>query len=199
MRIAIDIDGVMTNLEQFVIDHLTKYCVENHIDFNVGQFSYDHSKTFNITKDQEMAFWERHLVDYAINEKARPFTSDVINKLRREGHEIYILTARWYTNQEDEFGKKMRKLVKRWLSKNKIPYDKLIFSKAKNEEKIQEIKQNNFDLVIEDSPSNINQLSKVVPMICYDAQYNRDCDGENIIRCYSWWDIYRVIKENLCK
>ena len=40
MRIGIDIDGVLTNMEQFLIDYLSKYCVENNIKFNIGIRSY---------------------------------------------------------------------------------------------------------------------------------------------------------------
>ena len=36
MRIGIDIDGVLTNIEQFVLDYLSKYCVENNIEYNIS-------------------------------------------------------------------------------------------------------------------------------------------------------------------
>ena len=57
-----------------------------------------------------------------------------------------------------------------------------------------EMGDNRIDLMIEDSPKNINELSKIVPVICYDARYNRQCEGENITRCYSWYDIYNKVK-----
>ena len=34
-----------------------------------------------------------------------------------------------------------------------------------------------------------------IPVICYHANYNEQCNGKNIYRCYSWYDIYRKIKE----
>ncbi len=34
---------------------------------------------------------------------------------------------------------------------------------------------------------------KELPVICYDAQYNKHCNGNNIIRCYSWYDIYEKL------
>ena len=84
----------------------------------------------------------------------------------------------------------MREIVKDWLIENKIVYDKLIFSKAEKEDKLQEIIENKIDVMIEDNPNNINQLSSVVPIICYNAGYNRECIGDKITRCYSWYDIY---------
>lgn len=194
MRIGIDIDGVLTNLEQYVIDYVSKYCVKNNIEYNIGESNYNHYKTFNITKEQEMEFWNDYLENYSINEKARPFAAEVIKKLKEEGNEVYIITARWNTNRDDETGNKMREIVKNWLYENKIEYDKLIFSKASKERKSLEILEYKIDLMIEDSPSNINELADIVKVICYNAEYNKECIGDKIIRCYSWYDIYRKIK-----
>ena len=194
MRIGIDIDGVLTNVERFSIDYLTKYCVENNINFNVGNSNYSVHKAFNISKEQEDNFWKEYLEHYSIYEKARPFAADVVQKLNKEGHEIYIITARWLTNRDDKLGEHMRQLVKNWLLENNIYYDKLIFSKAENENKYQEVKEHNIDIMIEDNPNNIIELSKSIPIICYDAEYNRNCEGTNITRCYSWYDIYRTFK-----
>lgn len=193
MRIGIDIDGVLTNVEQYILDHISKYCVENNIEYNIGNSNYDYCKTFNISKEIEKDFWTNHLEKYATNEKARPFASEIIKKLKEDGHEIYIITARWMTNVDNEVGNKMRKIVEKWLRENKILYDKLIFSKATKERKYQEIIENKIDLMIEDSPNNINEISKIIPVICYNAGYNKNCIGNQIIRCYSWYDIYNKI------
>ena len=198
MRIGIDIDGVLTDIEQFVIDYISKYCVENKIKYNIGDYDYNYSKTFNITDEQEENFWNEYLEYYAVNEKARPFAAEVINKLREDGHEIYIITARWLTNRDDDLGNRMKEIVKNWLHENKILYDKLIFSKALKERKSQEIIEHKIDLMIEDSPNNINELANIIPVICYNAEYNKNCIDNKIIRCYSWYDIYSNINNLDC-
>ena len=195
MRIAIDIDGVLTNVEQFVLDYMSKFCVENGIDYHVGKSTYGGNETFGLNKEQGDAFWDKYLIYYAENEKARPFASEVIKKFKEDGHEIYILTARWTSNRDDEVGRRMREIVKNWLKESDIVYDKLIFSKAAKEKKSQEVLDYEVDVMIEDSPSNIMDLSKIIPVICYDTQYNRECVGKNIIRCYSWYDILKTIRE----
>lgn len=194
MRIGIDIDGVLTDIERFVADYMTKYCIENNIEYRIGESSYNVHETFNISKEQGNNFWDTYIEDYAKNEKARTFAPEVIEKLKQEGNEIYIITARWGTSKDDEKGSKMRETVRNWLCEYKIPYDKLIFVKSSNERKSYEIIENKIDIMIEDNPNNINELSKIIPVICYDAEYNRDCKGEKIIRCYSWYDIYRTIR-----
>ena len=196
MRVGIDIDGVLTNVGQFELDYLTKYCVENGVSYEVGERDYDPAKTFGIKEEIEDHFWSQYLEYYAIHELARPFASEVIKKLKEEGNEIYIITARTLSNRKDSIGEHMRNLVKEWLKNNEIFYDKLIFSKASNEKKVQEILDYKIDVMIEDNPNNIMELSKVVPILCYDTEYNRNCLGENITRCYSWYDIYDKLKGN---
>ena len=194
MRIGIDIDGVLTNVGDAVMNYATKYFVENNIKYEIGKIDYDYFKTFNI-KDRniENKFWNEYLEYYSVNEKARPLASEVIKELKKDGHEIYIITARWLTNQDNEAGERMCNIVKNWLKENDIVYDKLVFSKAEKERKPDEIKEYKIDVMIEDSPKNINELSKIVKVICYNTEYNKECNGNNIIRCYSWYDIYDKI------
>ncbi len=52
------------------------------------------------TKKAEDEFWEKYLYEYAKNEPARKFASEVINKLKDEGKEIYIITARYLTDMD---------------------------------------------------------------------------------------------------
>ena len=54
---------------------------------------------------------------------------------------------------------------------------------------------NKIDIMIDDTPKNIKAISNVIPVICYNSNYNKLCEGSNIIRCYSWYDIYNTIKE----
>jgi uncharacterized HAD superfamily protein len=85
--------------------------------------------------------------------------------------------------------------LKNWLGENNIAYDKVLFSKGSNENKSQEIIENKIDLMIEDNPNNINELSKLVPVICYNTEYNKQCNSDKIFRCYSWYDIYNKINK----
>ena len=193
MKIGIDIDGVLTDVEKYAIDYISKWCVENNIEYNIREINYQFNKTFNISEKQEDDFWYKNIESYGINISIRPFASEVIKRLKEEGHEIYIITARFLSNREDEIGERMRNIVRNWLNKNEIDYDKLIFSRRSKERKVQEIIDNKIDLMIEDSPNNIKQISQIIPVICYHAQYNKDCIGDKVIRCYSWYDVYKKI------
>lgn len=55
--------------------------------------------------------------------------------------------------------------------------------------------ENKIDIMIEDSPTTVNELVKIVKVLYYDTRYNRNIENENIIRVYSWYDIYMKINE----
>lgn len=85
-----------------------------------------------------------------------------------------------------------KKIVLNWLKKNNIQHDNIIFSP---EDKLKIYINNNIDIMIEDKVENINKLSTIIPVICFNAGYNKQCNGKNIIRCYSWYDIYSKISK----
>lgn len=193
MRIGIDIDGVLTDLEQYQLDCGSKYVYEHFKSGVVNGEAYETFDILGIDNDTDDLFWKEYLEDYATLEPARKFAAEVIGKLRSDGYEIYIITARYLTDRNDELGLRMRTKVKDWLLKNGICYDKLIFSP---EDKLNVCKDNSIDLMIEDKVDNIKKISEVIPVICFNASYNRDLEGNNIIRCYSWYDIYSKIKKD---
>ena len=36
----------------------------------------------------------------------------------------------------------------------------------------------------------INNISKEIPVVCFNASYNKSCTSDNIYRAYSWYDVY---------
>ena len=191
MKIGIDIDGVLTDIEKFMIEYGTKFCLEEGLEINIKQIDYSEMIMFNWTQEQSDRFWNRYFTGYTLNEPQRKFASDVINKLREQGNKIYIITARNEYGLSEEYYGKMQKLTKEWLRKQNITYDRLIF--AKDEEKISQCLEKNIDIMIEDSPRNINDISRKVKVIKYDCKYNEDVEGTNIITAYSWCHIYDII------
>ena len=54
--------------------------------------------------------------------------------------------------------------------------------------------------MIEDKVENINIVSTAIPVICFHAEYNKECTGKNIYRAYNWYDIYNLINGGkICK
>ncbi len=191
MRIGIDIDGVLTDVEQYQLAVCSKYVYEFFDKGITDGEAYDTADIFALTKEEDEKLWDICIPHYSTKEKARAFASEVIKKLKYAGNQIYIITARTNTDRDDVLGEKTRNIVKKWLKDNDIVYDKIIFS---SEDKLDACLENKIDLMIEDKVENIEKISKVIPVICFNASYNKRCQGKNIIRCYSWYDIYGRIK-----
>lgn len=190
MRIGIDIDGVLTDEHKFIIDYGTKYFNTEGIKYILHNDIYDSPEIFEVTKTQYDGFWRKYLVYYSENISIRPFASEVVKKLKQESNEIYIITSRSFTTYENEYRQQMQNMVKNWLHKNNIVYDGIIFSTNKADI----CKKMHIDVMIEDKPENILSISKIIPVICYDHPYNNELFDKNIIRSYSWYDIYKKIK-----
>lgn len=190
MKIGIDIDGVLTEEHSFILDYGAKWFDNKNIPYTVHNNIYDSEKVFDVTKEEWKEFWKEHIFYYSKNIPVRPFASEIINKLKNENIEIFIITARYYTTYENEHTEEMQRIVKQWLDKNNIPYNNIIFS----EEKAKICKKYGINLMIEDKPENILSISSEIPVICYDHLYNKNLNNKNIIRCYSWYDIYNKIK-----
>ena len=192
MNIGIDLDGVLTNFNDFCLNYGTKYASEIGSGKIVNPRGYESIEIFSWSEQTDNDFWAKYKAKYAIEEKPRPFAKEVIDKLKNEGHNIYIITARSSEFQNVEIKNKMEELVRQWFKNNEIYYDELIFSTVN---KLENCRAKNIDIMVEDSPHNIRQLSEFLPILCFDTRYNRDVEGRNIIRCYSFYDIYEKIKE----
>ena len=65
---------------------------------------------------------------------------------------------------------------------------------------LNDAKNHNIDIMIEDKTENINSVSSQIQVICFYANHNKNLKGENIYRAYSWYDVYYkylIIKEKM--
>jgi len=191
MRIGIDIDGGLTDIEQWQLDVGGKFFSKFNKSVE-NKDGYEITEIFNVSKELDNQFWNEYLYEYATEEPSRKYANEVIEKLKDEGNEIYIVTARYLTNTNTTAGKKMREIVINWLKEQKIYYDEIIFSP---EDKKENCKKYNIDIMIEDKVDNINKISSIIPVICFHAGYNKECNGNNIYRVYNWYDIYNLIND----
>lgn len=190
MRIGIDIDGVLTDISREMLDNGSKFFYENNIEFKLNSLEYDDCKMLGVNEKNVLKYWNACLVSYVENCPIREHAKEVIKKLK-EKHEIYIITSRDEYGMPEDFYGKMQELTKKWLEKNGIKYDKLIFTN----EKLKKCKENNIDIMIDDSPSKIYEVSKEIKTFCYDVPYNIYVKGKNITRVYSWYDILNKIEK----
>ena len=193
MNIGIDIDGVLTDLEKAIIDFGTKMSVEEKWPIKIDVSKYWEVEALEWTQEQADKFWNKYLVEYVVESKPRMFSEEIIEMLKKEENNIYIITARNEYGMPPEYYGKMQELTREWLKNQDIKYDKLIF--ARDSEKLHQCIENNVEIMIEDSPNNIEDISKKIKVIKFDCQYNKQVNGENIITAYSWYHIYDIINK----
>lgn len=195
MRIGIDIDGVLTNVIRYACDYGSKYFFEKYgkLDININAWSL--KDMFSVTDEEDKECWLTIVKNYAMNEPASPFAAEIIDKLKNENNEIYIITARSASKWDDVDGE-MNNILISWFKKNNIRYDKLIVSK----DKLEMCKKYGINAMIEDKTENIKSISNEIPVICFDENHNKNLKGKNIYRAYSWYDVYYkylIIKEDI--
>ena len=124
MRIGIDIDGVLTDIEQWQLDYGGKYFSKYNKSV-VNKDGYEITTIFEVDDNLDSQFWNEYLYEYVTKEPSRKFASEVVKKLKEDGNEIYIVTARYLTDRNTKEGQQMREIVVKWLGEQKIYYDKM--------------------------------------------------------------------------
>ena len=101
--------------------------------------------------------------------------------MKQEGNTIYIITARKQIRARNPY-----EITKNFLQKNNIQYDELVIQKDKKQFCI----DNNIEVLIDDEPHNITSVSKVIPVIVFEAVHNKKYNGSNIIKVNTWDQVY---------
>lgn len=190
MIIGIDIDGVLIDDDTYRLDHISKFCYENNLSNLEYPYAYEDKCIWE--KEIRSKYREKYFWNYIKNAPIRNFASEVIKKLHDEGNKIIIITGRYKTRENSIIGEQMRNDTITWLEKNNVIYDEICFAECP---KIKEIKEKNIDIMIDDSPEVLKEIIKVTKVLCYDNRYNRGLEYDNMIRVFSWYDIYRKINQ----
>lgn len=192
MRIGIDIDDTLTDIKEELELAALKYANKlgkrikqdtiDLIDKNDGSI-YQVKYGFN---DKELKYFLKDIQE-SITQKATPreYVKEAISKLKNEGNEIWIITARDIEFHDDPY-----MLSKEWLDRNNIQYDKLIVNAR---DKAQICKNEEIDLFIDDKVSNCMDIARVGIKTIRISNDNVVYD--NFITFKDWKSIYQYINE----
>ncbi|MBQ6476843.1 MAG: hypothetical protein IJI43_00155 [Bacilli bacterium] len=192
MRIGVDIDGVLNDIGQWHYSCGYKFCIENDINRGFNPHEYMIEKQFYLTDKENNKFWKEYIFDLMVSIPTRPYAAKVLHELRELGHEVVILTARDNRYLTNQYANTMNFYVEEWLLKNGIEYDNIISGTGNKKDKCL---KNNIDIMIEDKANNVEEISKHIPVLCFDAPYNKDVNKPNVERVYSWYQIYNYFLE----
>ena len=191
MKIGIDIDNVISNFDEELLKEYLKHNKELGYDTLINEnASYITRGMFNWPEEEIQAFYKNNIERIVCNLKVKFSAKEYIDKLKADGHEIYIITGRdngEYSNPYD--------MTKKWLDSNEIYYNKLILTNAyKNDKhgKTEKCLENNIDIMIDDSVNICKDcIEHNITTLLMDTNYNRY--ENSMIRMSDWKDIYNFI------
>ena len=188
MKIGIDIDDTLSNIKEQINIQAFNYALKlnKSVSFYNGKiFNYENLYR-NIYKldDNEIKYFISNIHEEITNMAVpREGAIEVIQKLKNESHQIYIITSRSFKYHNDPY-----MLSKKWLDKNGIKYDKLIVN-ADN--KLDICKNENIDIFIDDLVKNCVLLKDngiyAININDYDEKNNEIFYADN------WYKIYEII------
>ena len=188
MNIGIDIDNVISNFDEELLKEYIKHDKELRNSGIINQNAkYIRNDMFDWSKEEDETFYKENIERIAKNLKVIEGVKEYIDKLKKDGHNIYIITGRDNGEYSDPYN-----MTKEWLQENNIYYDKLIFTDAYDKsQKSKECIKNNVEIMIDDSVSICkNCVESGITTLIMDKPYNRE---ENITRVKNWKEIYEYI------
>ncbi len=180
LNLGFDIDGVIADFSQPLLKTIKKnygltlkpadiYCFELDIVLGIS-----HS-------EEEQLIGEVLKDDLPLNLGAK----ETLERLSREGHNIYLLTSRYGH---------LRDITQSWLKEKDVPYNQLHL--LNNGEKYLS-KVDPLDLIVEDSLREaLGWATKVKSVLIYDQPWNKTLNVKNLIkRVYNWNEIYNEVQQ----
>ena len=188
MRIGIDIDNCISNFDDVLLEEYIKHDKELRNTGIINDKPYHITVgMFDWSKEENDDFYYNNIQRIAMSLKPLNNAKEIIDKLKADGNEIYIITSRdngEYINPE--------KMTREWLEKYEIYFDKLILTGK--HEKGPVCKENNIDIMIEDSTKNCEDI-EANGVKCYmmNTRYNKH--KTRFERVKTWKEIYSKISQ----
>ena len=188
MRIGIDIDNCISNFDDVLLEEYIKHDKELRNTGIINEEPYHITVgMFDWSKEENDEFYYNNIQRIAMSLKPLNNAKEVIDKLKADGNEIYIITSRdngEYVNPE--------KMTREWLEKYDIYFDKLILTGR--HEKGPVCKENNIDIMIEDSIKNCEDIeNNGVKCYIMNTRYNQE--ETRFERVKRWNEIYSKISK----
>ena len=179
MKIGLDLDNTISNTSEILHDRLKKYAVKLSISSDI--ILEDEYRTLN--------FYKEYTEDIFDNVEVKENAKEVIDELKDNGHEIYIITAR--TTDFISEGLSAKEMTFDWLKKHKIFVDDIITG-VYGKSKAEVCKRLNIDLMVDDDPHNYQEITKEgIKCLLFDDKKEYE-KNEDIVT--NWLEIKEFIE-----
>jgi len=195
VNIGIDIDDTISDTFETLLPYSQKYTIEDlkrksKINFSGDLGNHLYIVNMNGWKDQEaIEFWEKYYAEILNELNIKKFASEVINKLKQDGHKIYLITARWEMRADN-----VKEITLKWLKDNNVQYDEIFLNAS---DKLKIAKEKNIDIFVDDSFKNCKSIADNTNIKVYmiNSRANEDFEDKKIQRVFSWPEIYNLINK----
>lgn len=194
MKIGIDIDDTTVITVKSMIKYADKYDTEvlgrKGTNGNLGLIKnrYYLKVLYGWTEKEKFDFFDMYYKKVLEECTLMPNADKILQKLKKEGNEIYFITAR-ITNINNCDAEE---ITKNTLKENNISYDKLIVNAS---DKLKVCKDEGIELFIEDSYDTCKELTENgIKSILMTTKMNEKIETGNIPRVYNWDEVYEQIK-----
>lgn len=197
MNIGVDVDGVLTDIGRFMTEYGEPYF---KVKFGLpvaDPRGYSIDEMFACTYEQRKSFWWKYGAKYLFGLPPKEGCVESIRRLQREGHRVFIITSRTLAVGHGVISVFFRWVLRNWLWKNHIKYEKTVFCSEENsaEDKIKACEENAIDVMIEDKKENVLALKGNVRVICPRCPWNEMLDDESVTFAEDWKEIEKLIRE----
>ncbi len=184
MRLGIDIDGTIKYTHRAAIKIYNEELNMNVKENEVTTYFLD--EPFGLTSEEGRKMWRRLEAKIYTIGVPLEHSSESLQQLDKEGHEIFYITAR-------PGFKRIREVTEDWLKKHKFPLNKNnLFMSSQNKSKV--ALANEIELFFEDDPKHINNLiENGIPTVIVDCPYNRVLSND-IPRIRDWLEGIKYIR-----
>lgn len=199
MKIGLDVDGVLTNMQEYQLKYGKKYFLKKNPNLEINENGYDICDIFHCSKEEREKFWTKYIWKYCLMPN-RKDVSEMVARFHAEGHEVHIITGRAHTTESGMVGKLFRKMLIWRLKKDGIKYDSIHFvSESESaKDKVEICKQLGIDVMVDDKKENIEALDGIAKCICFDCLYNKQIKSNNFTRVNNIGSVYEET-ENIAR
>ena len=192
MRIGIDIDNCISNFNDVLLEEYIKQDKKLRNTGIINEEPYYISEgMFDWSKEENDNFYTNNIQRIAMSLKPLNHAKEVIEQLKKDGNEIYIITSRdngEYVNPEE--------MTREWLKKYDIVYDKLILTGKYQKGPV--CREHKIDIMIEDSIKNCEDIeANGTKCFIMNTRYNRQ--ETRFERVKTWREIYAKISKTYKK